>query len=89
MSGNHSFGGKRMTKNKLVRLDGDGSLVTAVTLSGEKSMNTDTVGTVDRAIRENNIFTSMANMPDEVQTALLKNGWIGKIVSAGNNTTSK
>lgn len=46
-------------------------------LSQGKSKNS--VGTVDQAIRERNIFTAVAKMPAEVQTTLIQNGWIGKI----------
>lgn len=36
------------------------------------------LGTVDRVIQEHKIFTALAKMPDELQTTLLQNGWIGK-----------
>ncbi|XP_022165822.1 protein monoglycylase TTLL8-like [Myzus persicae] len=42
------------------------------------------VGTVDQAIRERKIFTSVAKMPAEIQTMLIENGWIGKITVDGN-----
>lgn len=36
------------------------------------------LGTLDQVIQENKIFTALAKMPEEVQTTLLQNGWIGK-----------
>lgn len=40
------------------------------------------VGTLDQAIRQRNIFTAVAKMPTEIQTMLIENGWIGKITIA-------
>lgn len=42
------------------------------------------VGTVDRAIKERKLFTALVKMPDEVQTALLEHGWIGKSIPSDN-----
>lgn len=36
------------------------------------------LGTLDQVIQENKIFTALAKIPQEVQTMLLQNGWIGK-----------
>lgn len=57
---------------------GIGAGVTTKTSSCIKNNVPETVGTVDRAIRENNIFTALSKMPVEVQKALLENGWIEK-----------
>lgn len=59
-------------------LPGIGTRVTTKTSNGIKKIITDTVGTVDRAIRENNIFTALSKMPAEVLKILLENGWIEK-----------
>lgn len=77
----------RVPKNKIPRPGGGRSSIVA--LAEGKVVTTDTVGTVDRAIRENNIFTAVSCMPDEIQTMLLENGWIGKFPSSGNNTNRK
>jgi len=42
------------------------------------------VGTVDQVICERKIFTAVAKMPSEIQTKLIKNGWIGKITIDGD-----
>lgn len=42
------------------------------------------IGTLDQAIRQRNIFTAVAKMPAEIQTTLMENGWIGKIRVADN-----
>jgi len=42
------------------------------------------VGTLDQTIRERNIFTAVAKMPEEIQTMFIKNGWIGKITVNDN-----
>jgi len=42
------------------------------------------VGTVDQVICERKIFTSVAKMPSEIQTKLVKNGWIGKTTANGD-----
>ncbi|XP_015367947.1 PREDICTED: protein monoglycylase TTLL8-like [Diuraphis noxia] len=42
------------------------------------------IGTLDQAIRQRNIFTAVAKMPVEIQTTLIENGWIGKITVADN-----
>jgi len=42
------------------------------------------VGTLEQAIRERNIFTTFAKMPAETQMTLIKNGWIGKITANDN-----
>ncbi|KAF0759556.1 Uncharacterized protein FWK35_00011073 [Aphis craccivora] len=53
-----------------------------ITLSHDKSYHgncKNSVGTVDQAIRERKIFSAVVKMPDEIQTMLIENGWIGKI----------
>lgn len=42
------------------------------------------IGTLDQAIRQRNIFTAVAKMPAEIQTTFMENGWIGKITVADN-----
>lgn len=42
------------------------------------------IGTLDQTIRERNIFTAVAKMPEEIQMMLIKNGWIGKITVDNN-----
>lgn len=63
-----------MLGNKMVPRPAGGLTAAAATANhGE-----DKLGTVDRAIRERNIFTALVKMPEEVQTVFLENGWIGK-----------
>ncbi|XP_026819242.1 protein monoglycylase TTLL8-like [Rhopalosiphum maidis] len=54
--------------------------------SGKSSRDSgkNSVGTLEQAIRERNIFTAFAKMPAETQMTLIKNGWIGKITSNDN-----
>lgn len=52
--------------------------VNADEVDGSRNMLTNTLGTVDRAIREKNIFTALSKMPIEFQTTLFENGWIEK-----------
>uniref|UniRef100_A0A2S2PM66 Uncharacterized protein n=1 Tax=Schizaphis graminum TaxID=13262 RepID=A0A2S2PM66_SCHGA len=54
--------------------------------SGKSCRDSDknSVGTLEQAIRERNIFTAFAKMPAETQMTLIKNGWIGKITANDN-----
>lgn len=74
------MGNKLTSKNgkSSTILPGISAGVSTKTLNGIKKIIPDTVGTVDRAIRENNIFTALSKMPAEVQKILLVNGWIEK-----------
>jgi len=49
---------------------------------GKLRRGKNSVGTLDQAIRKRNIFTAVAKMPTEIQTRLIENGWIGKIMVA-------
>lgn len=71
------MGNKLVSKNG-TNLPSIGAGVNTKTSNGTKKIIPDTVGTVDRAIRENNIFTALSKMPMEVQNILLVNGWIEK-----------
>ncbi|XP_025207083.1 protein monoglycylase TTLL8-like, partial [Melanaphis sacchari] len=45
----------------------------------KKLSKNNSLGTLDQTIREKKIFTAVVKMPADIQTALIENGWIGKI----------
>lgn len=61
-----------------------GSKVKSLCGKSRRGSGKNSVGTLDQTIRERNIFTAVAKMPEEIQTMLIKNGWIGKITVDDN-----
>lgn len=74
---NKGGNGKHVLKKKTVQSNGH-PVVTAVTENGSRNRSANMLGTVDRAIRERNIFTALSKMPVKFQTILFENGWIEK-----------
>jgi len=71
-------GGKRVLRNQTVRPGGRPTVTTVTAHGRSENASKNTLGTVDRAIRERNIFTALSKMPTQVRAALFEKGWIEK-----------